>query len=1247
MKKLPTRILVGLRFAILFVGLCVPTVGHAALVAAWGNNTYGQTRLPLGVNNVKAIAGGDYHSLALRSDGSVLAWGLNNEGQINVPSGLANVKAIAAGNAHGLALKVNGSVVAWGRSSDGQTNVPGNLSHVVAIACGGNHNLALDADSIVIAWGNNSNSQTNVPAGLSDVIAIAAGANHSLALKADGSVVAWGNNSYGQTNVPSDLSNIVAIATRGNFNLALKADGTVVAWGHNLFDQTIVPVGLSNVTSIAAGYFHAMALRTDGTIVTWGDNTYGQAALLSGLSNVTAIAAGWYHSLALVSDGPIQLVQNPQSQAVPYTSNVTFSVVATGREPLDYHWFFNGSPIETSFRVSGTATATLSIRNLQISDIGIYAVVVRNAFGSVFSSGASLNVISPPFITKQPTNRTVRAGSDVILSAAASGTPPLSYQWNFNGTDIPFATGTTLFRSNVQPEQSGIYFMRVTNLYGAAETIRVSLTVTDSPPYLLRHPYVNQPNQSTVTNFVAPAGSDVTIRVDARGSLPLFYQWKFNGVETPGATNSTLILTNLQYDQAGYYNVEVSNAFGSTNSAKFFLNVVQVLVAGTPFANNINTPLGLSNVIAVAAGGSHVMALRSDGTVRTWLANVGSVFGSPYVYAVTNIPVSATNIMAISAGYDHCLALRSNGTVVAWGGNSFGQTNAPFAPEQAALTNVISIAAGSNRSYAVKSDGTVRGWGSQPAVPLGLSNVVAVAAGPSQNLALRRDGTVTAWGSGSLASVPPGLSNVIAIAAGSAQNRALRQDGLVVWWTSSAGSTIETDGNRLIISNAVATASGNSVSMTLNQNGTVRSSELEKLGLIVSTNISAIAAGGVQSGFGVMVIGNGSPTIALHPYSQILQKSNTVRLHARSVGVQPMQYQWLLDNHLLPGATNSSLILTNVLGKDTGAYRMIASNSLGVAASHAANLTIFTTLAAALNATNLNWNNGDQFSPAWFAQNRETHDGDAAAQSGAIATNQQTILQGTYITGPGTLTFWWKVSSEESFDFLRFYLNNNTVPIASISGETDWQQITIAIPRGDLQTLRWIYSKDSSVSAGRDAGWVDELVFTPDPPVITVQPTPRSTTASMGANLTIRVTATGLGPLSYQWLKNSATLTGATQASLTLTNLTRRNSGTFAVRVSNAGGSTLSSNATLVVRVPQRLQTPVRLADGSFLLTSDDADGGALLPEDLAAFEVQASTNLVNWVPVSGVPVVTNGSFVLRDSESTNFPVRFYRMVEH
>ena len=115
--------------------------------------TAGQSRVPIGLTNIIAIAAGGWHSLALRADRTIVAWGDNSRGQIAVPSGLGDVLAVAGGGFHTLALKSDGTVVAWGWKPYGQTNVPVGLSNVVSVAAGPWHSLALRNDGIVIGWG--------------------------------------------------------------------------------------------------------------------------------------------------------------------------------------------------------------------------------------------------------------------------------------------------------------------------------------------------------------------------------------------------------------------------------------------------------------------------------------------------------------------------------------------------------------------------------------------------------------------------------------------------------------------------------------------------------------------------------------------------------------------------------------------------------------------------------------------------------------------------------------------------------------------------------------------------------------------------------------------------------------------------------------------------------------------------------------------------------------------------------------
>jgi hypothetical protein len=97
---------------------------------------------------------------------------------------------------------------------------------------------------------------------------------------------------------------------------------------------------------------------------------------------------------------------------------------------------------------------------------------------------------------------------------------------------------------------------------------------------------------------------------------------------------------------------------------------------------------------------------------------------------------------------------------------------------------------------------------------------------------------------------------------------------------------------------------------------------------------------------------------------------------------------------------------------------------------------------------------------------------------------------------------------------------------------------------------------------------------------------------------------------------------------------------------SNPGGSTSSSNAIVLIRVPQHL-TGALQPDGTFAITSGDADGNPLTPGDLGNFKWQASSNLLNWTMLRKNPVLTNGVLLLIDINSTNFPKRFYRVIEH
>jgi alpha-tubulin suppressor-like RCC1 family protein len=864
-------------------------------VASWPDNySFAQTNVPSELTNVVAIAAGGLHDLALNRDGTIAAWGNDYEGETDVPPGLTNVVAIAAGYAYSLALNGNGTVVAWGDDSYGQTNVPTGLSGVVAIAAGDSHGVALKADGTIVAWGYNYSGQTNVPEGLSNVVAIAAGGSHSLALQADGTVLAWGDNYYGATNVPAGLSNVVAIAAGDLYSLALRADGTVVGWGYDGDREIDIPQGLSNVVAIASGYYHSLALKADGTAVSWGYDP-SLTNVPSILTNVVAVAAGSSHSLALIGDGPPFITTRLSNPTSVDGQKAFVHVASAGTPPLSYQWSFNGT------NLAGATDLTLALSDIRLDQAGDYSVTARNAYGAA-STSFHLGII-PVLITESPQSQTVIVESAASFSVAALGRA-LNYQWRFDGHDLAGQTNTTLVLTNVQLAQAGVYSVRVSNAFGMAS----SACDLEVVPLL----FTAQP-----TNQAAVVGTSVSFDVEATGPGPFTYQWQFNGHDLVGQTNRTLLLADIQVPQSGGYSVVIRNAYGAVSSDAATLSPSVVAAWGDDGAGQTDVPPGLIDVVAVAAGLDHSLALRGDGSVVAW----GWDYGGQ-----TDVPDGLSNVVAIAGGEYHSLALKADGTVVGWGwGNGY------LPPD---LTNVIAVAAGGSQSLALLADHTVAG--SWP-VPPDLSNVVAIAAGYDQDLALKEDGTVAAWGYSGPIDAPPELTNVVAIAAGIVHNLALKSDGTVVAWGDNSSGQAKVPAG---LSNVVAIAAGRYHSLALKVDGTVvawggsYSGETNvPPGL---TNVVAIASEGYHN---LALIGV-SPWITRQPQNRAVVEGDAARFDFEFLGARPLSYQWAFNGTNIAGATDATLTLPKAQKTDQGAYSVFVSNRFGVLASSNALLLV-------------------------------------------------------------------------------------------------------------------------------------------------------------------------------------------------------------------------------------------------------------------------------------------------------------------
>ena len=675
-----------------------------------------------------AVSAGLDFAIALKADGSLSAWGRNDYGQLGngqlvmraVPAkiaGIDRVTAIATGSGSTLALRDDGTVWGWGNNASGQLGdgtlqnkshpvpVTGLVGVVKSVTTSFGHALALTTDGGVWAWGwglygqlGNASASSSLAAikvaGLPPVAKVAAGAQHSLALAADGSVWAWGDNSNGQLGDGSTnrsttpirvgaLSNIVDISTYAKTNLALDGSGRVWAWGYgsrgalgdgSYVDRTtpfIVP-GLPQVSAIVAGNFVSLATATDGSVWMWGDNESGQfgdSTYSKQPSPVKLSALAGFSSFSLGD----------------------MDVFARGPDGAFQAWGANGYGqlgVGDANERRLPASISASSRFTRVSaGIGHAAAVADD--GSVWAWGANGNgeladgtvSVSNRPVTVQLTGETVAvsAGRFHALSLASDGGV---WAWGNNANG---ALGNGSRRDSAAPQ-------RISTL----------------------------PAMSAIAG-----GNGYSLALAQDGSV---WSW-------------------------GY------NADGQLGTGQ----------AGTSQL----TPEKLTTISAVAQLSAylHVLALRKDGSVWAWGGNSYGQLGNGTTTSQSNparISGLGDQIVAVAAGGFHSLALDASGSVWAWGYNWNGQlgdgtVTDRYAPVRVVgLSDVVTIAAGENSSYAITRDGRLWAWGwnregelgtgsadaySSLARPIeGLAGFQAVAGGFSSALALRSDGSVWAWG---------------------------------------------------------------------------------------------------------------------------------------------------------------------------------------------------------------------------------------------------------------------------------------------------------------------------------------------------------------------------------------------------------------------------------------------------------------------------------------------------------------------
>ncbi len=898
-------------------------------VVGWGDLRYSYWNPPAGLTGVVAIEAGEIHALALKSDGSVVAWGSNLSGQLNVPESTkgVGVVALAAGYDNSIALKSDGTILLWGGNYGGKNSPPaatrfpavGNMNpsntfstaftslyqgrgatvygpSATAPSNAGDYTVTT-TDSVASVSRTFTIAKVSTPIYFNTLVKSITYGTTLGGLQLDSSNPYWWNNG--------------AFTEIAGTRVYSPAAGTLLGVGTHTLGVTFIPtdsvnfnpsVAYSTVTvtkaTVASGNITLTApsdLTYSGSPKSYlasatnvGGFTYiytGRAGTSYGPSAMAPTYAGNYTATATVNDANYQGVKSldftiskitpvittkPLASAITYTQTLASSVLSGAVTSVPGSFAFSAPGTAPD---AGTASHALTFTPADI--------VNYNTAGSDASVTVNPLALSPSIIAFTPPASLTYSGTGKAFTAAAAGLNPV-FAYNYVGIG-----GTTYAESATPPINAGTYSVTATatsaNHSGAAsqtfEIAKAAPTIAWATPANISYGTSLSATQLNASAGIAGAmvyspASGAVLDAGARTLSVAFTPTDTANYNTvtktvPLQVNTTSLTakkialyapTNFTYDgTAKAYAVSQMPSIAAGFSHSLSLKSNGTVVAwGWNSEGQTDVPSDLTGAVQVSAGNTYSMALKSDGKLVGW--------GSNSFYKRTGVPDSLdplvspvdriTNATAVAAGGMQTVVLRADGTVAVLG--SAADTSAVNVP--AGLTGVTAVASGWAYAVALKSDGTVVAWGDSDyvatTVPSGLSGVVAVAAGSDHTLALKADGTVVAWGRNTRgqSTVPSGLTGVVAIAASQFGSFALRLDGSVVGWgiTDSRTEQIAAPG-----SGVVAIAAGAQHLVMLKSDGSVTAVGSNNDG---QTTIPAAAAGSGYFAYSYSYVGRAGTT---------------------------------------------------------------------------------------------------------------------------------------------------------------------------------------------------------------------------------------------------------------------------------------------------------------------------------------------------------------------------------------------------
>ncbi len=732
-------------------------------------------------------------TILLKTDGTVWSYGDNTAGglgmgdmeshteifQVLDPNGkdkLSNVKNISSGYQFAAAVKQDGRVVTWGLGTSGQLGNGENISSSIPVY-------------VVDSNGDE----------LTDVIKVSCGYYFSIALKEDGTVWAWGSNIYGQLGINSGTNQNVAvqvkdttgsgyligicdITTQAYTSHALTAKGEVYGWGYNYYGQigngtrntgssgtgrgSVLPkkLSLTDVVKIVGGYHHTMALKNDGTVWTWGLNRYGTL----GYGNSSTSSSSEY-----LKSSPVQVklgnTSTPLTNVIDIgTSNETsYAITADGN---NYGWGYN------YYGNIGSKGTTGSSGNYNLPQ------TLKERYSEIYTG----TIVKLNRSTNSNINSFIQDDGTIMGSGRGD-----------NVRRVQLQTDRTYTQNYVIPISED--YLEIDNRISyikQGETTTLNAQVNNRLNAFIGHIKVGNLNWTSSNPEVAMVSNDGQVTSVGLGKTTITVRDVTNGYTAQAQVivtqNNEKVITMPDISQGRYFTV-ILKADGSVWTTG--INTNGQCGDGTtvnrtkPVRVKINSKEYLKDIVKIAAGEDHAVAVSKTGEVYAWGYNdtyqLGNGTTTKSVYATKVLNTSGDgylqNAIDVSCGYKFTIILLKDGSVLGFGRNAYGElgtlnnSNKSYPTKMDGIYNAVDVQAGSNHSIIQKADGTVWATGynyygtlGQDATNKGsaaasqgrnyanpvinetkdavLRNVTKISSGAYQNIVLTTDGNALVWG---------------------------------------------------------------------------------------------------------------------------------------------------------------------------------------------------------------------------------------------------------------------------------------------------------------------------------------------------------------------------------------------------------------------------------------------------------------------------------------------------------------------